>query len=869
MRYSVLILILLTGCATLFPRHEIEEARKLAPTDFLVKAVVGPQGDGTYVVPTTQVVDPAGETVTFPGRPVSLALNPGESILAVKDNSNITFIDMATHAILQRLLIYEEKGTSWCGILWSPDGKTVWTTSKKNYLLGAERGGDGQFDWKYKIKLAGPHESANPAPAGLAFDKASGSMLIALSRENSLAVMDLANQRIMERIPVGIAPYDVRIVGRKAYVTNWGGCRPREGDLKGLTSGSWAVIDQTGIGASGTVSVIDLDTRKVLKEIETDLHPSGMALAPDGRRLYVANANSDTISVLDTQTDHVVARWVAKPMRDLPFGSAPNALAVSPDGQTLFAALGGNNCLAVMDTATGEVSGLIPTGWYPGDVILTQAGSQLCIANVKGVGSRDKPKGPTWGIELPEGRVGYNTHQHMGSVTFVGVPDRQRLQDYTLKAAANMRLPLMTKVMNLKNVKERVRPVPTRPGEVSSIKHVLYIIKENRTYDQIFGDMPQGNAEPALCMFGREVTPNHHALAEQFVLLDNFYCNGVLSADGHQWTNEGYVTDYIEKSFGGWSRSYPYEGDDVLAYASSGFIWDHALRAGLTFRDYGEMVHATITPDSATWADIYNDYKTGVRTVDIQAKTSVRGLEKYLCPTFIGFPCKVQDVYRAGEFLKEFKQFEKTGALPNLMIMLLPNDHTAATAPGLPTPRAMVADNDLALGRIVDAISHSRFWAETAIFVVQDDPQAGLDHVDGHRTVAFCISPFTKRGQVVSDHYNQSSMLRTMELILGLAPMNQLDMAANPMSECFQDKADLTPYVCRPNEIPLDEMNPPVKALRGKQRRDALASLALPLDDVDQADEGIFNLILWHAVKGFNVPYPADKNGRYRLARQD
>jgi hypothetical protein len=451
---------------------------------------------------------------------------------------------------------------------------------------------------------------------------------------------------------------------------------------------------------------------------------------------------------------------------------------------------------------------------------------------------------------------GFNTHDSMGSVNLIPTPTAAELDEYTYRAACNMRLPLMASQFNLPAGERQAVPVPTRPGEVSVFKHVLYIIKENRTYDQVLGDLPQGNGDPSLCLFGRKVTPNHHALAEEFVLLDNFYCNGVLSADGHQWTNEGYVTDYLEKSFGGWPRSYPYEGEDALAFASSGFIWDHVLRKGLTFRDYGEFVRARIEPKEATWTDIYNDYLNGTNTVTIRATSPLHTLEPYLCPTFIGFPGKVQDVYRAREFIKELHAAEASGQWPNFMIMLLPNDHTNGTREGFPTPSAMVADNDLALGQIVEAVSHSRFWPETAIFVVEDDPQAGLDHVDSHRTVALCISPYTKRGVVDSTHYNQTGMLRTMELIFELAPMNQLTMASNPMTNAFQDTPDFRPYTARPNLIPLDEMNPKLAQLRGKAKYYARKSMELPLDDIDMADESLFNRIIWHAVKGPSVRYP-------------
>ncbi|MCP4640763.1 MAG: bifunctional YncE family protein/alkaline phosphatase family protein [bacterium] len=833
----------------------LDRALQRGPQDFLDQAVVGPQKDGTYVVPTSQVVAPAGETILFPGRPVGIAIHPKLDLIALKNKADVVFLSTSERKIIQTLAL-PKQGNSHCGIQWTGDGTTLWTTSAEDFLYGAARNDDGAYEWKYTVKLPGPKGKDNPAPGGFALDESKGIAYVTLSRNNTVAVVDLAKNEVTAEIPVGIAPYDVRLVGDKAYVTNWGGRQPREGDLTGPTSGSRAVIDERGIASTGTVSVIDLNAKAVTKEIAVDLHPCGMALSPDQAILYVANANSDTISLINTRSDAVTDRWVAKPMRTLPFGSAPNALELSPDGATLYVALGGNNCIAVMDAADGSLKGLIPTGWYPGDVRLTDDGL-LCIANTKGVGSlhpdtmverKEEAYGKDW--------YGHNTHDHMGSVTLVDVPDKAQLADLTYQSACDMRLPTMHQVMNLEPAEKRAVPVPTRPGEVSRFKHVVYIIKENRTYDQVFGDMPQGKGDPGLCQFGKDVTPNHHAMAEEFVLLDNFYCNGVLSADGHQWTDEGYVTDYIEKAFGGFPRSYPYEGDDALAYASSGFIWDHVLAKGLTFRNYGEMVKAVIKPGDATWADIYKDYLDGTRTVEITARTEVKGLEPYLCPTFVGFPGKVQDVYRAEQFLKEFRQCEETGEWYNFTIMLLPNDHTVGTREGYPTPRATVADNDLALGRIVDAISHSKFWPETVIFVVEDDPQAGLDHIDGHRTVALCVSPYTRRGYVDSTHYTQTGMIRTMELIMGLEPLNQLTMAATPMTASFKEVPDLTPYKHRENIIPLDEMNAKVASLTGLARHYAEKSMEMPLDDIDQADEDLFNRVIWHSVKGYDVPYP-------------
>lgn len=852
---------LMIGCATMRELPGVQRALDAGPDAFLDQAVVGPQGDGTFVVPTTQVLNPAGTTVEFPGRPVGIAVHPEDRLLAIKNRSDVVFFDFADRRVVQTLSL-PKGGSAFCGIAWSADGSRVWTTAAEAAIHCAERGGDGAFAWVKTINLPGPEGKGASAPGGFALDEAGGLLYVALSRNNSVGVVDIVSGTVLTEIPVGIAPYDVLLHDGQAYVTNWGGRRPTPGDITGPTSGSRAVVTAAGIASTGTVSVIDLASRTVRQELEVDLHPCGMALSPDGAILYVANANSDTISLIDTADTVVKERWIARPSLELPFGSAPNAIAVPDSGESLYVALGGNNCIAVMSARDGRVTGLIPTGWYPGALAFAQDGALLCVANTKGVGSRHleanaSRKEGMYGADWH----GYNSHDHMGSITVVDTPDANTLDTYTHQAAVAMRLPHMLRDAGAETGAQRTVAVPERPGDVSPIKHVMYIIKENRTYDQVFGDMPQGEGEPSLCQFGRDVTPNHHALAEEFVLLDNFYCNGVLSADGHQWTNEGYVTDYLEKAFGGWPRSYPYDGDDALAYASSGFIWDLVLAAGLTFRNYGEMVKARITPDKATWADIYQDYLNDTSTVKVAAYTEVNGLEGYICPTFIGFPGKVQDVYRAREFLKEFRACEEKGEWYNFVIMLLPNDHTVGTREGYPTPRAAVADNDLALGQIVEAVSHSRFWPETAIFVVEDDPQAGLDHVDGHRTVALCISPYTRQGNVVSAHYNQNSMLRTMELILGLPPMNQFDMAANPMYACFTNTPDTTPYTCRPNQIPLDEMNPKLASLRGKQLYYARKSMEMPLDDIDRADEGLFNRILWHSVKGYDVPYP-------RLARR-
>lgn len=861
--FYILIILFVIGCTTKKEKSALEKFKNNQDT-FGKETLVGPQNDETYVVSTSQIIDPAGETITFPGRPVDLALNSEETILAVKNMSDIVFFNVKNQSILQ-ILALPKGGSSFIGIGWNSADKKLWVTDSRGFLRSAMMDEDGLFFWKDEIVLSST-DNQSSYPGGFAIDEKNGIIYVALNRNNTIGVVNLNTGKLEKQIPVGIAPYTVLISKGKAYVTNWGGRHPNSNDMSALSSGTPVVIDsKTGVASSGTVSVINLADYQVISEITVSLHPCGMALSPDSSFLYVANANSDLVSVIDTRSDKMIKSISTKPMEELPFGSAPNSVAVAPNGKTLYVANGGDNLLSVFDLSKFKLTGLIPTGWYPSAIRISKDGNNLFVANMKGVGSRQsiqERKGLNNYMQSGLRGNGYNTHDQLGSVSFIPVPEPDSLENYTVKAAANMRLPKINQSINLKSVTERIVPVPTQPGEKSVFKHIIYIIKENRTYDQILGDMPEGNGDSNLCMFGRQVTPNHHRLAEDFVLLDNTYCNGVQSAEGHNWTSQGYVTDYLEKAFPDWIRGYPWNGDDPLVYASSGFIWDYVLQAGLSFRTYGEFVKDQVTPENATWSDIYYDYKTGANKIKIQATPTVHTLENHFCPTYTGSPRTINDQYKADVFINELHTFEKTDSFPNLMMLSLPNNHTSGTQEDFPTPRAMVADNDLALGRIVEAVSKSKFWKETVIFVIEDDPQNGLDHVDGHRTIAFCVSPYTKRGEVISTHYNQNSILRTIELILGLPPMTQFDLIAMPMTDCFTNKPDYSPYNLLPNKIPLDEMNPKLTALSGKQLFWAKKSMELSLsynDDLEPDEEIILNQILWHSVKGYDVPYPSAK----------
>jgi len=393
-------------------------------------------------------------------------------------------------------------------------------------------------------------------------------------------------------------------------------------------------------------------------------------------------------------------------------------------------------------------------------------------------------------------------------------------------------------------------PVPGRTGEPSVFQHVLYILKENKTYDQVFGDIAEGNGNSNLCIYPQFVSPNHHALAREFVLLDNYYCNGVNSADGHSWSTEANNTDHLEKSFGGFSRSYTF-GDDPLTYSSTGFIWNNVLQHGLTFRNFGEMDYAApATP--ATWSQIYSDFTNHLNSIRFTQNIGIASLRPYSSTNVPGWNLEIPDVLRADGFIKELNTAQNTGVWPHFQLLYLPNDHTG----GSPTPRAQVADNDLALGRVVEAVSHSRFWTNTVIFVIEDDPQSGYDHVDGHRSICLVISPYTKRSQVISTFYNQAGVLHTMERILGLPPMNQQDAMAPLMFDCFTNVPNQAPYQALPSNINLAEGTSGTGALSPKQKYWAKKLRTLDFSKPDNLNEDLFNRYIWFTIKG-DAPYPA------------
>jgi YVTN family beta-propeller protein len=818
------------------------------------RQVVGVQPDGRILVPNGQTLAPAGTHIQVNDRPLGMVISPDGTLLAVVTGSN--FSSRALHLIdLQTRMLKQTIGiaNSFVGVAFSPDGGTIYVGGGPSNDVKIFKATNGAFAADGTIPVSG-----GPQPSGLSLNADGSRLYVALNLTHEVLEIDTAARKLLARVQAGIYPYTtvVSTDGRKVYVSNWGGKVPGPTDF---TDGQNPVVvdRRTGIPVSGTVSVLDTASNAIVKHIDVGLHPTGMALSPSGDRLYVTNANSDTVSVINTASD-TVARTLhvgeTGPEQQPILGSAPNAVAVSPNGQTLFVANGAQNAIAVVDAdASGDdaVRGLIPTGWYPTAVALDASGGQLVVGSGYGFGSI---------APVPAPREGRSFVDRVGVVSLLNVPDRQELKRFTDQVRQNNHsLPPVDGDADHGNdgdsgvgqgdERGRPHPIPDKIGQASPIKHVFYIIKENRTYDQVFGDLPQGNGDPSLVEFGRDVSPNHHALAEQFVLLDNYYGPGDQSALGHRWALQSYPSDWVHKYGNARNNQNP------MLLGPTDAIYDHAKASGLTVRAYGERGANTITPANATWTDIYNDWKFGTSKVNIAAQAIIVGLRDVYHPRYPAAESRVPDQYRADIFLKEFAEFERNGNLPSLVLLLLYDDHTEGTSPGFPTPRAAVADNDLALGRIVEAISHSRYWKESAIFVTEDDSQDGLDHVDGHRTVGLAISPYVKHGRVDSNFYSIVNVFRTIEQILGLSPLNGFDLPAQPMFSVFTLKPDATPYTVRPNQIPLDEMNPQLAGLSGLQQQLAKFSLTIDSSEPDSSDADLLNRAIWHSVKGFDTPY--------------
>ena len=799
---------------------------------------MGKQPGGFFLLPPNQLLRPWGEQTVIPGRPVDMTYDSQRRILAVLNTRSILLLDGSTGTKVAEIAT---RNTSYAGIAYRPGDRELWASET------ARNGPDSILITKIS-EVGMPGESnriglnGHPLPTGIAFSPDGRFAYVAFSRSNTLAIIDADTLELLKEINVGMAPFGVAVAQGSVFVSNRAGRRAGPNDTVAPSSGSSVVTDPvTGASTSGTVSVLDMKEGGV-REVAVGLAPSQFAVGLGGKRIAVANGHSDSVSILDTAT---LARSDVKipTFPEAALGSQPISLAFSADGRTLYVACGGNNALAVVRESAGkwQVAGVIPTAWFPSAVALSADGS-LRVLNIKGVGNTDNKKGA------------FNSRAYEGSLERIPAPTPVQLAAGTreVRAANSPRFEPAGGIANLPSL---------------GIQHVFLIVKENRTYDGVLGDIAKANGDPRLVMYGRDVTPNHHALAEKFVVLDNFYAGGAISFDGHQWLMQGFVSDYVERAFASSPRGYAYNMADALVVAPTGFFWQAAAKP-LSVRIYGEFqLSARWDPvrqdtvdmnesDNLSWTEYWKAYQENRWQTIVGSRSGVPALAPYASKRYPYPTLAINDQIRAEEYLREFDEREKSGQIPQLSIISLNSDHTNGTSPKVPRPRAMVADNDLALGRIVERISKSKVWANSLILVTEDDAQDGVDHVDGHRTIGLAIGPHVRRDAVDSNHYNHTSMIRTIQEIFRIPQRTRALEAARPMTSIFTEKADLTPYEKLVPKVALDEMNPPVTALVGRQLWGARQSMAMNFKALDDAPAETLNRILWWDAKGWNTPYP-------------
>jgi YVTN family beta-propeller protein len=749
----------------------------------------------------------------------------------------------------------------------------------------SSRGADGDSARVIATSPAlGDYMAGGPAVATRANASGKRVAVLPLPANDELAILDAESGAVLRSVALGVLPVSAVVAadGGVAYVTVFGGAKPKAGERAMMQCCDPRVesvrVDERGIAERGNVSRVDLVTGQVTDVITVGRHPTGLAWDERRARLYVANGNSDDVSVIDTRTNAVVATIPVAPFRERNAGIAPTAVAVTRDGSRLFVTLGGVNAVMVLDVTAGATGaaaarfrGLIPTGWYPSSIDVSADGRTIAVGTLLGVGS---------GVGNKGGKRGRYVHAVRGSVNVIAVPSDAQLSAYTTSVAQNNRLGLRgAPALPEARTNVEARAVPERPGEPSKIEHVFYLIRENRTYDQVLGDIGKGASDPSLVMYDRSVTPNAHALAEQFVVLDHFFASGGNSADGHQWITQANETDYPmwPLYFG---RSYPSEAVDALAYSSGGFLWEAAQRKGKTVSVFGEYAPSERNPKPDVRAGLLAQYRDSqphdpaffrralARMYD--TRSSLPSLDPLLVREYPGWTEGVPDVVKADVIIEHLKEWEAKKQMPNLVMAILPSDHTVGTSAGWCTPKACVADNDLAMGRIVEALSRSSFWPKMAILVVEDDAQDGVDHIDGHRTVALVASPFAKRGAVDSTFYSQPSMVKTIELMLGLPALSMFDLVATDMRASFiapEERPDFAPYTSITPAQSLYDVNQRVGSITGPhaaaRRTAALASARMRFDAPDAAPSDRLNRILWHDARGWGTPYPGVKRSLF------
>jgi YVTN family beta-propeller protein len=771
-------------------------------------------------LPNGWYLSPAGTALHLSSDlPLNIAISPSKKYAAITDNGNgqegIELIDINA----KKLLSFTKMKAAWVGLQFSNDNKYLYASAANQNMILRFKVNNGQLIINDSIVL-GKKWPNKIGITGIALDDAHSRLFAVTKENNSLYVCNTKNKKIIQQIPLSAETYTCLLNPEKTrlYISLWGGNK---------------------------VMIYDVKKAEVTDSIATESHPNDLVFTKKGNFLFVANANSNSVSVIDTKKRKVIETLSASLFPNAPTGSTTNSVALSSDDKTLYIANADNNCLAVFNVSNPGSSrsfGFIPTGWYP--TCVRVVGNSLLVTNGKGFESIANPYGPqpdNKKIKTPYQKeitsianqpVQYIGSLFKGSLSFIPMPTINELEKYSKQVYKNTPY---NKNKEALAAGEFGNPIPQKVGAASPIKYVFYVIKENRTYDQVLGDMKEGNGDSSLCLFGEKITPNLHALARNFVLLDNFYDDAEVSADGHNWSTAAYATDYVEKTwptnYSDRGGTYDYEGTREIAYPARGFIWDYCKRAGISYRNYGEFVHDGKEPILPSIVD-------------------------HFCPGFPDFDLSIQDVYREKIWEHDFDSLLANNALPKFSTLRYPDDHTSGMRKGAYSPYAAAADNDLAVGRFIEHISNSPIWKESAIFIVEDDAQNGPDHVDAHRSTAYLIGPYVKRNFVDHTMYSTSGILRTMELILGLPPMSQYDAAAMPLFRSFTAKPDFTSYTTIPANVDIDERNTAWNKL-------AKESAKFNLVVEDAAPDIPFNEVIWKSIKGENSVMPTPRHSAF------
>jgi YVTN family beta-propeller protein len=772
---------------------------------------------GQVLLPNGWKLSPAGRALPLGDLPLNMQLSSSGKLLAVTNNGQSTqsvqLIDPKNEKLLDERIIKK----SWYGLAFSHDEKTLYASGGNDNLIVAYPIEGNKFGKADTIRLApASWPKYETCTTGIAVNRANTRLYTVTKEDSALYVINPKSRNTIKRVKLPSEAYSCILSPdeKNLYISIWG---------------------------SGKVSVYNTVSGSLIKSFAAGSHPNELLLNKKGSYLFVANANDNSVSVISIASGKTIETISTALYPTRLTGSTTNGLALSPDEKTLYIANADNNCLAVFDVSkpgSSQSRGFIPVGWYPTNV--KAIGNKILVANGKGFTSMANPLGPQpikktdnngYKKGAVPGKAQYIGGLFKGTLSFITVPQAAQLKNYTKQVYAN------TPFTNKKTVLadgETGNPIPRRRSEKSPIKYVFYIIKENRTYDQVLGDIPQGDGDTSLCIFGQHVTPNLHALANEFVLLDNFYVDAEVSADGHNWSTAAYATDFIEKtwptSYGNRGGNYDSEGTRRIGDPKDGYIWDYCKRAGVSYRTYGEFA---------------DDYKPNIKV-----------LEGHYCQQSPSFDLSIKDVKRVEIWAHDFDSLLAINAVPHFNSVRICNDHTSGQHKGAYSPTAAVGDNDLAVGQFIEHLSKSPIWKESAVFILEDDAQDGPDHIDAHRSPVYLAGPYVKRNAVIHNMYSTSGVLRTIELILGLPPMSQYDAAAMPLYECFTSKPDFKPYVIKAAQVNLEQRN---IAVNESSKRSEYFNLAKE-DAVPDRD---LNEVIWKSVKGENSVMPAPKRSAF------